>query len=247
MTRGATATRGVTDIDRRAQADRSDRRARRRRRVVRLALLALPLAALGWVLLGSSWLAVDRVQVLGATRLSEQQVAQAAAVAPGTPLARVDTAAVQARLARLAPVRSVRVSRSWPGTLRVEVVERVPAAYLLDGSAVRLLDADGVAFADVPRAPEGVVRLQVTDPGPQDPATLAALAVHRDLPADLRARVRIVRAATAGSVVLLTADGKQVLWGGPGDTQVKAGAALALLGTDSGVIDVSTPGVAVRD
>lgn len=237
--------REVTGLAERAEAGRAARRARTLRRVARGLLLLVPVAVLAWVLLASTWLAVDVVQVVGQQRLSPAEVRQAAAVVGGTPLARVDTGAVQRRVEALTPVASARVTRSWPGTLRVEVTERTPAAGVVGPSGVRLVDGAGVVFAEAPALPAGLVRLQVDAPGPEDPATLAALRVHRDLPAELRARVRIVRAATATTVVLLTSDGRQVVWGSPGGTATKAAAALVLLRTDSQVVDVSAPGLVV--
>lgn len=236
----------VTDLSDRAEAGRSARRSHRLRTVGKGLLLLVPVLGLAWVLLVSTWLAVDRVQVVGQTRVTATQVEQAAAVADGTPLARVDTTAVERRVGRLAPVVDVEVTRSWPGTLRVEITERVAAAGVVGPSGVTLVDASGVLFGTERSLPAGVVRLQVNSPGPDDETTLAALAVHRSLPAELGKRVRIVRAASPSAVVLLTSDGKQVVWGRPGDTPTKAAAALALLRTDSAVIDVSAPGVVVR-
>lgn len=230
----------------RAQVERAERRARAVRRAGQALLVLLPLAAVAWVLLLSSWLAVDRVEVRGASRLSADEVRAAVQVSPTTPLARVDTRAVERAVAALDPVAEVEVSRSWPGTLRVTVVERTAAAGVLQEGAVTLVDADGVPFATEPTLPEGVVRLQVTGPGPDDPATVAALTVHRDLPPALRDRVRIVRAASASSVVLLLDTGKQVVWGAPGGTRSKAAAAEALLRMPGDVFDVSAPGVVVR-
>lgn len=236
----------VTELAERAEAGRSARRRRLLRRALSGLLLLVPVLGLAWVLLVSTWLAVDRVEVVGEQRLSAAEVEQAAAVVDGTPLARVDTGAVRTRVARLAPVADVTVSRSWPGTLRVAVTERVAAAAVPQPGGVLLVDPAGVPFGSERALPPGVVRLEVEEPGPDDPTTRAALSVHRDLPADLRQRVRVVRAASPSSVVLLTADGKQVVWGAPGDTATKAAAALVLLRTDSKVVDVSAPGVVVR-
>lgn len=226
------------------------RRAARRRRLAlglaRALLVLLPLAALAWVLLASSWLALDRVEVSGTQRLTAAEIRAAAGVAVGTPLARVDTSRIESRIARLAPVATVSVHRSWPSTLQVSVTERSAAAGVLTASGVRLVDPSGVVFAGAPKLPAGVVRLQVNKPGPDDPSTRAALAVHDALPAPLRSRVRIVRAASPSAVVLLLDTGKQVFWGAPGDTRGKALAALALLRLPGTVYDVSAPGLAVR-
>ena len=238
--------RPVTELAERVEAGRSARRSRALRRILRGLLGLSPVLLLAWVLLGSSWLAVDRVQVVGQSRLSVADVQRAVAVGGDTPLARVDTGAVERRVGALAPVAAVEVSRSWPGTLRVEVTERTPVAAVVAGAAVTLVDAEGVLFDTERALPAGVVRLEVASPGPDDPSTRAALQVQSSLPAPLRTQVATVRAGSPSTVELVLRDGKQVVWGSPGDTAAKAAAALALLRTDSTVVDVSAPGVVVR-
>lgn len=234
---------------RRAAKARADRSARRRRHLRRLGqglLLLAPLALAAWVVLGSSWLAVDRVALSGLGRLTEAQVRAVVDVEPGTPLARVDTGAVAAAVRELPAVASVEVERSWPGTLRVAVRERVVAAGVQQDGTVELVDADGIAFATEPALPPGVVRLEVDDPGPGDAATRAALAVTSALPDELRRQVLAVSVDDADHVVLRLDGDQRVVWGGPGQTETKAAAALALLRTPGGVVDVSTPGLVVR-
>lgn len=239
----------VAAAPRRGARARAERSVRRRRRAVRgsQALLGvLLLAGLGWALLASSWLAVDRVVLTGLGRLSDAQVRAAVDVTPGTPLARVDTGEVADAVRRLPPVAGVDVSRSWPGTLRVAVRERAAAAaYAADGTFT-LLDAGAVPFAVVPELPRGVVRLEVDELRRGDPATRAALRVHAALPEALRRRVRAVRAETPSDVVLRLTDDQSVVWGPPGDTGTKAAAALALLREPGDVIDVSSPDVVFR-
>jgi cell division protein FtsQ len=229
-----------------AKAERSARR----RRVGRRAGLALavlgPLVLLGWVLFMSPLLAVRNVDVSGTTRLTPAQVRAAADVVHGTPLARVDVAAVVRRVAALRPVDDVTVSRRWPSTLRINVIERHPVVGVVGTRGVTLLDAAGVAFAPAPSLPPGVVRLQVSRPGPDDPATRSALQVLADLSPPMRGRVRIIRAASPASVTLVLADGRRVLWGGVGDTALKLQAAEALLKMPGSVYDVSRPQVVTR-
>jgi len=250
--------RSVTELADRVEAGRSARRSRGVRRLARALLLLTPVLGLAWVLLGSSWLAVDRVEVVGAVRLSAAEVERAVAVGSGTPLARVDTGAAEQRVAALPPVLSVEITRSWPGTLRVTITERTAVAGVVGsagsaGSAgvsaadgVQLIDAAGVLFGAERALPAGLVALRVEAPGPQDPTTRAALQVHADLPVALRQRVRTITARSPSAVELVLDDGKQVVWGAPGGTATKAAAALVLLRTDSTVIDVSAPGVVVR-
>lgn len=232
-------------LEAKAKAERSARRGRVLRRTSNALAVLLPLAALAWVLLASTWLGVERVEVVGEGRLQPDQVVRAAAVEPGTPLARVDTRAVEERVAQLAPVADVAVRRTWPGTLTVQVTERSPAAGVQRESGVMLVDATGVVFATAPAQPKGLVRLQVEAPGPDDPATVAALQVHAALPQALRERVGIVRAASPTSVELHLYDGRRIVWGRPGETATKAAAALALLTKPGSVYDVSAGDVVV--
>jgi cell division protein FtsQ len=230
----------------RAKAERSARRRRLARRTGIALAAAAPVGVLAWVLLASPLLAVRSVTVSGTVRLTAAQVRAAADVVPGTPLAMVDAAAVVRRVETLKPVAEVRVSRGWPSTLRLQVVERAPVAGVRTAAGVGLLDSSGTVFATVPALPAGVVRLQVLRPGPGDPATRAALTVLAELPQPMRGRVRIVRAASPSSVTLVLADGRRVLWGGTGDSAQKALAAEALLRMPGTVFDVSRPGVVTR-
>jgi cell division protein FtsQ len=230
----------------RAKAERWARR-RHALRLVGIGVAALaPLALLAWVLLMSPLLAVRTVAVSGTSRLSPQQVRAAADVVRGTPLARIDAAAVVRRVESLRAVADVRVTRAWPSTLKLQVIERTPVAGLVTKAGVTLVDAQGVPFAAAPTLPAGVVRLQVARPGPKDPTTRAALDVLAVLPQPIRVRVRIVRAASPSSVTLVLRDGRRVLWGGVDDTALKAQAAEVLLKMPGSVYDVSRPGVVTR-
>lgn len=230
----------------RARAQRSTRRRWFLRRFAEALVVLLPLVALAWVLLVSTWVTVDRVEVMGTSRLTVEEVITAAGVPLATPLARVDLDGVEAAVSRLPAVADVQAHRSWPGTLRLNVTERSPVAGVASAGGVTLVDGEGVPFAVAPELPAGALRLEVAQVGPQDPATLAALQVSRELPAALRSQVQALRAASPSSVVLLLAGGRQVVWGPPGDAVNKAAAVEALLKLPGRVVDVSAPGVAVR-
>jgi cell division protein FtsQ len=221
-------------------------RAPGRRLALPLVLALVVAGGLGWLVLGSSLLAVDRVVVSGTSRVSEADVLAAAGVAPGTPLARVDVTGVRSRIGALAPVERVQVDRGWPSTLRLKVVERTAVATVLTPSGVRLVDREGVPFATASAPPPGTVRLQVPAVGPRDPSTRASLAVLAELPPGLRGRLAILRAATPTAVTLLLRDGRQVVWGGPGRARDKGVEAEALLRLPGDVYDVTSPDVVVR-
>jgi cell division protein FtsQ len=229
------------------RAERSQRRRRRLRRGAGLLAVVVPVAALLWLVLASPWLGVDDVEVTGTARLAPEQVLAAAAVEPGTPLARVDIGGVADRLrTELPPLADVRVRRVWPDTLRLQVTERQPVAGVVREDGVLLVDAEGVGFATEPELPPGVARLELARPAADDPATQAALGVLRALPDWLRTQVAVLRAGTDADVELVLSDDRTVRWGAPGDADTKIAALGTLLQMEGTYFDVSSPGVVVR-
>ncbi|GAB3303589.1 hypothetical protein GCM10027451_08680 [Geodermatophilus aquaeductus] len=212
---------------------------RRRRRIVRAVVAVAVVALAWWAVWASPLLAVHQVRVDGATTLTAEQVRSAAGVPEGTPLLRVDVDAAAARVARLPQVADVSVTRGWPRSVVVTVVERRPVAVVEQAGTRSLVDASGVLFDTVTgEAPDGVVPLDVASPGPDDPATRSALGALVSLPADVRAQVTGARATTGEDVTLTLADGTAVVWGGAEDADDKAAALVALLAqVDSGALD----------
>src|SRR4051812_30691493 len=74
---------------------------------------AVLVAALTWTALGSSLLDVDRVQIVGATKLSEAPVRAVASGALGDPMLTLNTDRLRDRLAQIPAVASAEVNRSW--------------------------------------------------------------------------------------------------------------------------------------
>ena len=218
-------------------------RARRRARLattlgVTLLLVLAGLAA--WLLLGTGVLGVRAVEVTGTARLDAATVRAAAAVEPGTPLARLDTAAVARRVSALPVVRSVEVSRRWPRTVTIAVRERQPAAVQQRGPSYALVDRSGVAFDTVDRRPPGLPLVSApVDAGP--PALRAALDVLDDLPPGVRDDVRQVRAASPDRVEIELTRGRTVRWGSAERGARKAAVLAVLLERRARVYDVSAP------
>jgi cell division protein FtsQ len=216
---------------------------------VQLTAAAIGVAAVVWLLLGSPVLGVTSVQVDGVTSLPPDQVREAAGIAPGTPLLRVDVAAARARIARLPQVAKVEVTRGWPHTVVVTVVQRVPVAVVGAPGQRTLVDAHGVLFDTITGAPPaGVVPLDLTSPGPGDRATMAALAAVEAMSTDLRKRVASVAVPSAEDITLTLTDGTVVQWGGPEESDRKGSALAATLEQladekldPAKTIDVSTP------
>jgi cell division protein FtsQ len=222
---------------------RTASRPRSRRPWLYAALGVVVVATLGWVVLGTSLLGVRAVAVNGSEIAPPDRVREVAAVAPGTPLARVDTDAVAGRVRTLPSVRSVEVSRAWPHTLVIEITERVPAATASVGDRYLVLDNDGVVFRNVRRRPAGLPLIETARPGPDDGATRAALRVVRALTPELRDRLEAVVADSPARISLRLTDDRVIVWGDAEQSETKALVATSLLDRPGRTIDVSAPDV----
>jgi cell division protein FtsQ len=200
------------------------------------------LVVTAWVLFWSPFLAVRAVQVTGTRTLSEQRVVEAAAVAPGTPLARLDVGAVADRVRELGSVADVSVVRAWPDQVRIDVTERQALAVVRTTSGFGLLGDDGTVFRPVPGPRKGLPFLdQTVADGSTDPAAQAALQVAVQLPAALAARVAAISAASADAVVVRLRSGATVEWGTADATPRKAEVLLLLLPQRAERYVVSSP------
>lgn len=213
-------------------------------------LLLVGLAgAVLWVLFGSRLLAVRQIEVTGLDRLAEAEVLAAADVAVGTPLARVDTDAVAARVAELRLVESVEVRRGWPTTLHLEVAERVPVLALAEEGGYLLVDREGVGVTRTDTRPEDHPLVRVSGEVEGNPAVAESCLVVEALPDPLAAAVDTVVATDRARITLELADGATVMWGDAGRAADKARALEVLVEQHPPEpgrhYDVSAEGVAV--
>jgi cell division protein FtsQ len=224
-----------------------------RRRPLQAAAALAVVGLLGWLLLAGPVLTVRAVQVDGLATLPADVVREAAGIGAGTPLLRVDVDGAEARVARLPQVASAEVTRDWPASVVITVVERVPVAVVGEPGRRSLVDADGVLFDTVTGSPpDGVVPLDVESPGPDDAATMAGIAAVGSLPADVRKQVTAAAAASADDISLTLTDGTVVRWGDASESDAKSAALVGLLEQiadgrlePAGTIDVSTPAAVV--
>jgi cell division protein FtsQ len=225
----------------------SERARRRRLRAARPWLVALGvlvvLAAAGGVVYATPVLGVAGIRVTGARLVTAGEVRAAAGVAPGTPLARVDMDRVSRRVGGLPPVDRVTVSRSWPRTLVVRVVERTPVAAVPAGDGYVMVDRTGTVFDRAARPPAGLPVVKLHTPGRGDPATAAALTVLAALPPGLRDPMAALVADAPARIRLELRDGRQIVWGDATLNDDKARVALTLLSGTQKVTDVSAPSV----
>jgi cell division protein FtsQ len=224
--------------------------ARRRADPVRAAFFAVVilviLAGAAWAVLGSSLLVVRHVKVTGNQLVSASQVRAVARIRAGQPLARVNTAAAAHRVEQIAAVQSATVSRSWPDTIVITVVERIPQLAVRARGGYDLIDGAGVTVRWAARQPAGMPLLSDPPAVPRgNGGVRAAALVLRQLPPALRARIRSVSASSASAVTLHLSGGVTVLWGGAGHAAQKWAELKLLFKTHARVYDISDPSTAV--
>jgi cell division protein FtsQ len=215
-------------------------RRRRTRVVVAAAVLAVLLGAAEAVR-RSDLLRVADVQVSGAERVSDDAVRRAAAVADGSPIYSVDLAGIRDRVGALPAVRTVRVARRWPRTVRITVVERVPVAVVArPGAGLLLVDGSGAQIEQVAKAPAGLLRIRAAA-GVDQVAMREALAVVAALTPELRPEVTALSVASRDDIVLTLRGGRTVVWGSGENSVRKVAVLTALLPKKATMYDVSAP------
>jgi cell division protein FtsQ len=207
------------------------------------------LATAVWALLGSSLLVARSVRVTGAPGAQRAEVLRAAGIAAGTPLIRINTAAVARRVEQIAQIQSAHVSRDWPDSVVIAVRERTPALAVASGGGFALIDRFGVVTGHVQTRPPGLTLLASA---PADlaslrgsPAIQAAVTVLRQLPPSIRRMVRSVAAPSADAVTLDLRRGITVLWGGTGRPAAKDAELAILMRTNASFYNVANPDTAV--
>ncbi len=208
--------------------------------VVALVLLTVLVGATIWTVFFSSFLAVQGVEVKGATTVSVREIRNRAAVPEGQPLARVDLDRIKYRVQALDKIASADVTRQWPDKVLVTVTERVAVAVVEIGGRFHGLDEQGHQFGDYARVPAGLPRVQ-TGSDTRTDALAEAARVIAALPGELAATVDHVEVETVDQISLVLRDGRTVVWGSAEKSDEKALVLAALLQHPARTYDVSVP------
>ncbi|MGR4883593.1 cell division protein FtsQ/DivIB [Streptomyces sp. LARHCF249] len=226
-------------------------RLRRGPALASLAAAVLLVAGGAWVFYGSSWFRVEKVTATGTEVLTPEQVLSAAAVPVGAPLAGVDTDEIESRVrGRLSRIDSVDVVRAWPHGIGLKVTERKPVLLIKKDANFVEVDASGVRFDTVPKAPAGVPVLELN--AKQSPSARRfdeerllheAVLVAGSLPEPIAKETLQVTVGSYDSVVLELSRGRTVAWGSGEQSEAKGRALTALLkaAPKAAHFDVSVP------
>ncbi|MRR13103.1 FtsQ-type POTRA domain-containing protein, partial [bacterium] len=207
------------------QAERLRKRAEQRRRLLLRAILAVgavaATAAAWYALVQSQAFEIRTIDVRGIEQLSEAEVLDAADIPADATLLRFDEAAVRERIGRSPWGAELGMSRRFPATLRIEIVERVPAALVDTGMTFWFVDSDARVITEaVPETSTVLPAIRdlpdfTAEPGARTGSeTLKnALSVLGGIDAALASTVRVVTAPSVNETTLLTADGVEIMIG----------------------------------
>ena len=124
--------------------------------IVCLALVALDIpnkaALAAGEAVGNAGFRVKSVDVQGIRQMDPRPVYEIAFDQKTTAMPLVDVADIRNRLLEFGWVKDARVSRRFPDTLVIDIVERTPAALWQDEDRLTLIDAEGVVLDRVPVA-----------------------------------------------------------------------------------------------
>jgi cell division protein FtsQ len=235
---------------RRIQVTREEGRRRLRIVATSVAVAAVVAGSVGAT--RSPLLDVDRVEVVGARHTPQREVVAASGLADHPLMLDVDPAAVARAVESLPWVGRATAERRWPGTVRIEITERVPAAAVATGQGGwARVDRTGRVLALEPGRPADLpVIANLTAPGRPGQSLVrtaaGALRVAASLPPELRPRVAELLPRPDGDVDLgLRPPGGMVRLGPPRRLDAELAAAVAVLTRADvsrlAVVDVRVP------
>ena len=231
----------------RSEVKRFTRRTRARRRVVLAVVAAIAVfCTLVAVAVFSPILELQKITIVGASRVDPSAIQDAIDNQLGTPLALVDFDEITQKLAQFPLIRSYTTESVPPHTLIVTIVERQPIGMVDNGSDYAVVDPAGVVIESAPDRVPGIPVIDAGQPTITNPAFASAIEVLLALPTELRARVQTISATTKDDVTFVLADDIQsVIWGSADRSAFKARVLAALVATQPPTarleFDVSAP------
>ena len=228
-------------------------RPRRRRRGLRVTLVVI--LGLVTLMVGTDWalhtsfLRVRHVVVTGLRHESRSAVLAASGLI-GTALIDVNGATVASRLSVFPWIDAVTVTKHWPNTVDVRVLERRPVAVAFDGNhTLQFVDASGHDLGPAPLS-TNLPTLQYVDPRsrswPFAHAGFNAALVASRLPAAFAAQVAVITVDDHGSVSLKMTTPVTFILGTPTDLTDKFVSVASVIAHSQlrpgDVVDVRSPG-----
>lgn len=204
-------------------------------------LVALVAAAVVWLF---PIFKVNSFEVEGNEHVAAEDAEQASGVASGSNLVRLNAREAAHGVASLPWVESATVSRAFPSTVHISVVEHEAVAFVEDGGRTVLVDDKGKEFVEDTPPKEAIQLTGRTESG--SPEMQAAVDAVSALPADVRKRVKTLDIEDTYSLTFVTEDDKTIFWGAAEDNANKAIAFEDVLQLEGESWNISNPSLVTR-
>ncbi|HAG07227.1 MAG TPA: hypothetical protein DCL13_03545 [Peptococcaceae bacterium] len=178
-----------------------------------------------FVFLRSAFFNIDTVEVVGTTRLSEQEVKKVAQIEYGTSIFKINTGEVEARLRRLTLVKDASVVRKLPRTVLINIEERRPRVLLFQDNAFWEVDEEGVLLERVSIEKSDLPLATGVRPG--DAVWPAVMRVANALDSLGGVRFAEIHGGRDGKITAYTVDGVEIRLGTASEEEL--GAQVAIL------------------
>jgi cell division protein FtsQ len=170
----------------------------------------------GYVLLQSPIFEVHRVLVRGNEYISEEQIISAANIGIGENIFKVDLNTAKANLKLISMVKEVRLDRSFPSSVVINVLERKPLGLLPAREGFIKVDEEAIYLQEAKAGTPGLpvltgIEYELPNPGQavQSERLRDALEVITGLPASVVASLSEVHTVEDGQIILYTLEGIQ--------------------------------------
>jgi len=140
------------------------------RRISKSAAVYIPFGALLIIFLTiigtSGFLRVTEIEVVGALKYSEIDIAEASGISQGDNLLFVDRTNAERMIRSAMPyVREARLTRIPPGSILIEVSESIAMASIAHQFETLVIDSSGRVLQRAEIAPEGLIEIRGVSPG----------------------------------------------------------------------------------
>lgn len=198
-------------------------------RLLKFLVLVMAVGAGAWLAF-SPWLSVSQVSTSGIQASGSHSVLVDHGVTAGTPMVLISASAAERALLQDPWVAEADVGLDWPNQVTVEVVERVPVAWVLTGTGWSRRALDGVALPSQPEPDDEMPRIEMAALGEDAARDSAELLGALEFVARLDRRLHDGTVVTAEEGELwATVSGFEVRLGRPVDMGQKALSLGALL------------------
>ena len=238
-------SRNVEEAKQRRNEKLRQTRSRQSLKLLAAAVALIVIAVGGYALFNSDLWLIKSITVVGNHRLTSKQVVDLAGVDYKTSLLRLPAADITANLKKNPWISDVQLSRALPNRLTIQIKERQPFVGLKQGDEVLVLDKTGFVvqstgtFTTETAMPVisdiKIGRLKVGERG-KGAALTGALKSLSVLAPEIRAKTTWISVLSLEKLTFQTADGLEIVFGGPEDAAKKNFVIKKILKDSSGKI-----------